>query len=265
MDFIKKNYEKVLLGAVLVGLTVAAALLPLMIANERRGLDDKRTQILNPNIQPLQPLDVSQASNLLRRIEAPVPLNLTDTNKLFNPMTWQKVGDRWIKQPAGGMVDLCQVTRITPLYTIVTLDNVQTSDSGARYVIGVEREAAYFPVQRRKKQYYTSRGDKTDAFFLRDIKGPAENPVELELELSDTGESIAVAKDRPFRRADGYMADLKYPPENRVWSNQRIGSIISFAGETYVVVAVSKDEVVLSARSNNKKTSIPFNPADGSH
>lgn len=265
MDFLKKNYEKVLLGAVLAGLTVGAALLPLLIAKERSDLRQKSESILNPKIEPLKPLDLSQASNLLHRIEAPAALNLTGTNKLFNPMTWQKVGDRWIKQPAEGMGKLCQIVKITPLYTIVTLDNVQTSDSGARYVIGVEREAAYFPAQRRKKQYYTSKGDKTEAFFVREVKGPAENPVELILELSDTGESIAVAKDRAFRRVDGYMADLKYPPENRVWSNLRVNSSLSFAGETYKVVAASKDEVVLSATSNNKKTSITFNPAGDSH
>ena len=35
MDFLKKHYEKVLLGVVLVGLAVGAALLPWMISKER--------------------------------------------------------------------------------------------------------------------------------------------------------------------------------------------------------------------------------------
>jgi hypothetical protein len=265
MELLKKNYEKVLLGAVLLGLTVGAALLPLMIASERRALDEKSHSILDRPVLPLPPLDLSQASNLLRRVTALNPLNLTDTNKLFNPMTWQKAGDRWIKQPVGGMINLCQVAAVNPLYTIITLDNVYTNDNGARYAIGVVREAAYVPSQRTKKQYYTARDSKTDAFMIRDIKGSAENPVELVMELSDTGETATVAKDRPFRRVDGYTADLKYPPENKTWSNQRVNSIISFAGETYIIVAVSKDEVVLLARSNNKKTPIPFSPAADSH
>jgi hypothetical protein len=42
MDFIKKNWEKVLLGVVLVGLTVAVALLPLKVASEREALKTKR-------------------------------------------------------------------------------------------------------------------------------------------------------------------------------------------------------------------------------
>ena len=36
MEFLKKHYEKVLLGVVLVGLTVGAASLPLMISGERQ-------------------------------------------------------------------------------------------------------------------------------------------------------------------------------------------------------------------------------------
>jgi len=38
MDFIKKNYEKVLMGVVLLGLVVGAASLPVMISGERASL-----------------------------------------------------------------------------------------------------------------------------------------------------------------------------------------------------------------------------------
>ena len=37
MEFIKKNYEKMLLGLVLLGLAVAVALLPFKIASEREN------------------------------------------------------------------------------------------------------------------------------------------------------------------------------------------------------------------------------------
>src|SRR5262245_57012861 len=99
MELIKKHYEKVLLGGALVGLTVAAALLPLMIASERQQLADKAQGILDRKIDALPSVDLSRASNLLQRIQAPMPLNLTETNRLFNPVPWQRVGDRWVKQP----------------------------------------------------------------------------------------------------------------------------------------------------------------------
>ena len=35
---------------------------------------------------------------------------------------------------------------------------------------------------------------------------------------------------------------------------------MSINGEDYKIVAISQNEVVLSAKLNNKKTSIPYNP-----
>jgi hypothetical protein len=67
---------------------------------------------------------------------------------------------------------------------------------------------------------------------------------------------------------DGYTADLKYDPETRRWLNLRVGAggpgtpAISVEGESYIVVAINENEVVLSAKSNNKKTSLPYKPAD---
>jgi hypothetical protein len=56
------------------------------------------------------------------------------------------------------------------------------------------------------------------------------------------------------------MADMKYDPEKKVWRNQRIGSTLSLNGEDYNLVAISTNEVVLSAKSNQKKWTIPYNP-----
>ena len=107
------------------------------------------------------------------------------------------------------------VTKIAPLYTTITLDSVTTTDSGSRYVIGVEREAATTPALRRKKQYYTTPNNKNDTFVLREVKGAPDNPTELVLELNDTGERVVLKKDVPFKRVDGYTADLKYEPEKK--------------------------------------------------
>jgi hypothetical protein len=63
------------------------------------------------------------------------------------------------------------------------------------------------------------------------------------------------------------MADLRYEPEKRSWNDVRVGAggagtvPIIINGESYIVVAIDKGEVVLSAKSNNKKTPIPYNPA----
>lgn len=259
MDFIKKHYEKILLGAVLLGLFVAVFFLQFMISSERESLTEARTKILGKAVKPLPSPDTTRSENVLRLLQFPFVLDFTTTNKLFNPVQWQKTLDgHLIKR--GTELSMCQVTKISPLYTIITLDSIQASDSGPRYVMGVEREAATTAAQRRKKQYYATVNNKNDAFVIREVKGPADNPTELILELNDSGERALLAKEKPFKRADGYTADLKYDPERKVWINRRVGSPISFGGEDYIIVAINKNEVVLSAKSNLKKTSIPYNP-----
>jgi hypothetical protein len=56
------------------------------------------------------------------------------------------------------------------------------------------------------------------------------------------------------------MADLKYTPENKTWTARRVGSgPLTFAGEEYNIVAIGTNEVVLSAKSNQKKWTIALN------
>ena len=64
------------------------------------------------------------------------------------------------------------ITQITPLYFILTLDSVETNEFGARYVIGVERQAAAVAWQRTKRQHYASVGDKNEAFTIIAVNGP---------------------------------------------------------------------------------------------
>ena len=270
MDFLKKHYEKVLLGVVLLGLVVSAAFLPLMIAGERKSLQEMADKIINRPVKPLAALDLTKPDALLRRTQTPLALDFKESNKLFNSVPWQRTPppeNRLIKVQKGNVgVEAVVVTRTMPLYLIITLDGVSTNTTGVRYAIGVERESAPKPDQRRKKPYYASVNDKKDTFVIREVKGPPDNPTELVVELTDTGEHVSFAKDKPYKRVDGYIADIKYPPDNKTWLNQRVGSgglgtaAINLAGESYIVVAINKNEVVLSAKSNDKKTPRPFNP-----
>ena len=262
MDFLKKHYEKVLLGVVLVGLAVAAALLPWMISSERDSERAKSEEIINRPIKALGPLNLSNITNLIQRASTLMSLDFSTSNKLFNSVPWQKMSDGTLKKIMHGNetgIGAVVVTKITPLYTTFTLDSVMTSDSGARYMIVVAREAGN---RLGRKTAPASLNEKNnEGFTIREVKGSPDNPAELTLELTDTGARAALSKSKPFKRADGYMADLKYPPENKSWSNQRVNALIrGVAGEDYIIVAIATNEVVLSAKSNYKKTSIPFNP-----
>ena len=184
-------------------------------------------------------------------------------------MPWQRRADgSLLKIELGNEVGpgAVVVTDISPLYTVVSFASAVSSDSGVRYDIAVEKQAAAKSSQRTPKHTYATLNNKTDTFVIREVKGPAENPTELVLEFTDTGDQFSIAKDKPFKRVDGFMADFKYPPDNKTWKDQRVGAggpgtpAIQIAGESYIVVAISKNEVVLSAKSNNKKTPRPFLP-----
>jgi hypothetical protein len=267
MDFLKKHYEKVLLGIVLVGLAVGTAFLPIMIASERSNLRDKSNAGISRPVKPLEPPDLRREEAVSKRAQSPIALDFSSSNKLFNSFAWFKRPDGSLLKGEEGNVGpkAVVVSKITPLYTIISLDSVgPESDSGRRYVIGVQREAAKIPSQRSKKQSYALLNAKTDAFIIREVKGPSEAPTELVLELTDTGEMASISKDHPYKRVDGYVADLKYEPERRTWTNRRVDSQITFGGEDYNIVAITKNEVVLSAKSNNKKTPISYNPTPDS-
>ena len=270
MDFIKKNYEKVLLGVVLLGLVVGAMFLLLLIPRERQILVDKSDEIIKKPAKPLPELEVARPLALIQRGGASGCLDLTTTNKVFNPVQWQRKPDgSVIKVALGNEIgpEAVVVTKITPLNLTITFDSVENIGGTLYYVIVAQNEAAPKPADRGRKRFSAVPNVKKELFVIREVRGPADNPAELVLELTDGGERITLSKDNPFRRVAGHMADFRYPPENKTWPNQRVGAglpntpSILIAGEAYNVVAITKNEVVLSARSNNKKTPRPYTPA----
>jgi hypothetical protein len=264
MDFIKKNYEKVLLSVVLFGLVGALVFLPFIIAADKQRLMDMSSEILTGSVKPLPDLVMTNESNALLRLQSPFQLDFETTNKLFNPLEWQKTADNRmfpIKKGNEVGVGAAVITKISPLYFIMSLDTVATNDLGARYGIGVERQADSNPAMRRKQQRYVSADDrKKDLFTLVEVRGAPENPDQLVFKLTDSGETVTVSKEKPFQRVDGYMADLKYDPEKKTFNARRVGATISFAGEDYYIVAIDANTVILSAQSNQKRTTLQFTP-----
>ena len=269
MDFVKKHYEKILLSVVLLGLLGALVFLPYLISKDQEQLRDYSTSLVQGHPTPLVPPDLSAESNIIERLKSPYKLDFTTTNLLFNPVRWQKtVDNRFIKLPAGNEASLVVVTNITPLYLVITLDSIETNllatnELQARYQVSVERQAAAVPGQRGRRPHYASVGEKIEnAFTVQEVKGTLENPNQLQLvlQLADTGERAVVSKDKPFRRVDGYMADMRYDPENRAWQKQRLGSVLKFGDDEYIIVAINQNSVIVSARSNQKKTTLTFSP-----
>lgn len=267
MQFLKKNYEKILLGIVLLGLVVAVAFLPFLVSGEKQKLSDVENTIISTRVDPLPAPDLSRAEELVKRSTAATEFDLSTSNKVFNATRWQKNQNGTIfPNPPGEEIKKLKITRIAPLYLTLTLENVfvpASPDLPVRYGIGVVQEAAPAPNRRGKRTISSSLNEKKDLFVIRAAQGPTENPTNIVVELTDTGETISLSKDKPFKRIDGYLADLSYPPEPNKNSmpNLRVGAVISFAGESYKIIAITQDGVVLSAQSNQKKWPIKFNPA----
>jgi len=263
MDFLKKHYEKILLGLVLIGMAVALGLLPIFISSEKTKLTDMKNAVLRPKVKPLTNLDLTLPEQALKRLASPAVIDFGPPNRLFNPLPWEKMADgRLISRESVGPSRIV-VTNITPLYLVLSLDSVNVSDSGPKYVIGIEKQAAATPGQRNKKQSLCSLNPatKNDTFTMLDVKGKPEDPTQIVVQLNDTGEKAVITKEQPFRRVDGYMADLHYDLEKKSWTRRRVNSPppLSFNGEEYNIVAINQNEVVLSAKLNGKKWPIKAN------
>jgi hypothetical protein len=265
MDFVKKHYEKILLSVVLLGLMGVLVYMLYLIPSDRQRLADIRLSIISHAVKPLDPLNLTRETNVSARLQSPYKLDFSTTNKLFNPLPWQKRADGTLVPVKLGLIgpEAAVVTKITPLCLILTLDSIETNEFGARYVISMERQAAVLPAQRGKRQHYASVGDKNETFSIADVNGSPGDPAQLKLilQLTDTGERATLSKDKPFRRTDSYSADLKYDPEGKKWQGQRSGADLKFAGDDNIIVAINQDTVILLARSNQKKTTLTYSPS----
>src|SRR5580698_723559 len=140
MEFLKKNYEKVVLVVVLLGLTIASCLLPVIISAKRAALESQRINT-TANVRPLPPPDMSMEEAALQRTQTPLVLDFTNKHNLLNPVLWKKFSDGHLVKEITGLeegVSALQVTGIKPLYLIVTYN----SPSGNGYLISIERQAA---------------------------------------------------------------------------------------------------------------------------
>ncbi|HLH55992.1 MAG TPA: hypothetical protein VKY92_20485 [Verrucomicrobiae bacterium] len=263
MDFLKKHYEKIVLGVVLILLAVAVALLPFFISSEKDKLDQMKSQVLHPKVTPLTNLDLSTAEQAIKRLASPAVIDFGPPNRLFNPMPWQKAADGHLILRESVGPQRIVVTNITPLYLVLSLDSVTMSDSGPKYVIGIEKQADPIASHRTKRQSLCSTNPptKNETFTMVDVKGKPDDPSAIVVQLNDTGDKAVITKDQPFRRVDGYMADLYYDLEKKPWFRRRVNSgPLSFNGEEYNIVAINQNEVVLSAKVNGKKWAIKATP-----
>jgi len=265
MQFLKKNYEKVILGVVVLATLVLVASLPFMVSSEKKKLADQVNQVIHPNATPLPPLDLSKEDDFINRAHNSITVNLDKPHKIFNSVRWQLKNNAPYRNPAGEELDKLVVTKISPLYETYSLITASASPGIAtRYAIGIKHEGAATIAGRNVKPTYAAMNQTTNNFTVVAAEGPEENPNSVTLELSDTGKRVVITKEKPFQRIEAYTADLLYPPENKPFPNRRTTdpSSICFANECYKVIDISEREVVLLQLSNQKTWTKEFNPTN---
>lgn len=129
--------------------------------------------------------------------------------------------------------------------------------------MAVSNEMAVPALQTRMYVYpgLTNRTNACKFFILRDVRNPTNDPewvLELTEPPSETERTVVVSRDKPYRRIEGWEADLYYPPGSRRFTKLRPGTnwVLRLEGEDYKVVAVNQQAVVLSGRLNEQQYTI---------
>jgi hypothetical protein len=262
MEFLKNNYEKVILSVVLLGLAVAAALLPIWVASENRALKEIEEGITQTERKELKPVNLRTNEAVLQRVVKATSLRLSGEHNLFNPVPWQRMRDgnlipiRTGREIGPGALT---ITKIVPLYLRIEYEGPAPSGETAQYRFKVTRETER-SAGKRVVTYTASPGGMKNQVFILKEANPKENPTEFSLELVDTKESITVTKDKPYISVAGFTTDLKYDPDRLTFLGKRVGDSLVFAGDTNKIVAITETNVTVAAASNTKRTTVTYTP-----
>lgn len=262
MQFLKKHYEKIILILVLLPLFAAAGL----IFFKRGEIEEQINRRVIPPSKPkvYEPLDLSTNEVIVAQLEKGVDLKLSGEHNLFNPVLWVKsAGGQPLKVIVGDELgpNAVKIDNIEPLHTIIEFEKVSGSGDRLRYEFYVTRAADPKRANRRRRLMSVREGEKNEVFLLREVVGIPDSPGELVLEIG-SGFRVSVAPNKPFSIVTGYSADLRYDPENKTKTDVREGDTWSFAGDTYKIVAITENEVLLSAESTQKRTTVKWKPSN---
>jgi len=264
MEFLKNNYEKVILSVVLLGLAVAAVMLLTSVDSEKRAPAENESGIIATKPKELKVVDLSTNEAALQRLLKPPSLHLAGEHNLFNPVPWQRMPDgRLIPMRTGREVGpgALSVTRVTPLYLKIEYEGTAGTPESAQYRFKITREAERSPNKRIPTTFSVGAvGNKNAVFVLTDLK-PKDNPNEFVLELVDDKQPVVVTKDKSSVSVAGYSVDLKYDPEKLTFLNKRLGDPLVFAGDTNKIVAITATNVTVQAVSTTKRTTVDYTPA----
>ena len=251
MQFLKRHYEKIILCLVLLSLAAAA----IWMGNAAKELTGEVSQppTAPRNPKPLVPLNLTTDLLALAQITNPPPVVFSGEHNLFNPVTWRRKANGTLLKILKTGPDALSLTNTTPLYTVIAYDH--PSGNGAVYVMSIQVHSAKRPLE------YAKLGEKTKSglYIIRGVEGSVDNPTELKLEILDTQETVVVTTNEPYRRVDGYLADMRYDPESRSLLKMRVNETFTLDNDQYKIIEITNNLVRVQSVKNTKITMIKLN------
>jgi len=258
MDFIKKHYEKLVLSVVLLAVAVAAFLLTVEVGNVKQTLADQLQQKIVRKGAPLPALNLSTNQAVAAHAAGKIRVVLDGQHNTVNPGSWEKTTDGLRRKPGKAGLGGLSIVRVIPLNLVLTFKGVAGVAENPRYQISVAREFERIPSKRQPVVTSLTAGSKDALVQLIEVKGPKDEPTELICELVETRERFTLGREKDFRKPIGYAADLR--SEGKEFLAKRVDDPLMLSGVTYKIVAIGKDELVVSA-PNQVRTTIGAIPA----
>ncbi len=258
------HYEKIILAVILIALLVAAAFLPMRVAQNRDTIRQALDIIEKRGKKETQPVETGPAEQILKRGKTTPRLTLSGEHNLFNPVVWKRGRDgnifkvvRGDEDGPGGLV----VNAIRPLHFTVAYDGVQSSGDSVRYKILVTDESKSGR-SAKARPYFLARGSssKSDPLVITKVNGPEDNPVSVEVRFADSTEVTTISRETPYQRIAGHEADLVHEKLGSRFNNvrQKQPGGIRLGAQTYNIVAITKDDVTVQSSTSHKRWIVPL-------
>ena len=259
MDFLKKHYEKLILSVVLLVVAGTAFWLTQKVDSVRTQLAEQLKQSVGGKKKSLKPVDLTNDLVTLKQLSEPYQMTLVGDHSVFNPIRWIRGSDGNPKpDPRRDLANSLKLIKTDPLnLTVVYLGPTGTGDP-YRYQFSVTREYDKKVSNRRPVTVSLTDGTKNEWFYLREVHGPKDASGEVVIELIEGGERVTLTKDKPYSRPRGYQADLRF--DGKDFLARRADDTLNLSGTSYKVVAIGKDELVVSAPNGTRTTVKLSNP-----
>jgi hypothetical protein len=209
--------------------------------------DSKMDATAPKKLKEMPPLDMAAERNAIQTVKNPEPVVLSGAHNTFNPVTWKRKPDGTLMKILVEGPQALSITSIKPVYMTISYDRA----AGSGFYMTIQSPNG------RKTQEYLKVNEKVKSglFTIKEAKGGTpEDPNELVLEFTANQETISVKKDQPIQKVEGFVADLKYEPENKTFNKQRVGDNLIISGEPYKVIAISTNEVRVGSNSGKQTT-----------